>query len=86
MAKKSVVLGDPTTHGGRVISASGTYMIHGKRGVLIGDLVKCPKRGHGVSPILGSRSSSSNGRAMAADGDLCGCGARVIGSGSMKIR
>ena len=86
MSKRHVVLGDATTHGGSVISASGTYRINGRRAALSGDMVSCPIKGHGVTPIIAGRSARNGGRAMAATGDRCGCGATVIGSGSVKIR
>lgn len=86
MSKRHVVLGDATSHGGSVITASGTYLINGRRAVLSGDLVSCPLKGHGVTPITANRTSRNGGRAMAATGDRCGCGATLIGSGSVKIR
>ncbi|MDE8409513.1 PAAR domain-containing protein, partial [Klebsiella pneumoniae] len=44
-----VCLGDATTHGGKVITASSTMFINGVQVALVGDLVSCPK--HGVNPI-----------------------------------
>lgn len=38
-----VRLGDKTTHGGEVISASGSVM-YGKPIALVGDKVSCPKK------------------------------------------
>lgn len=40
-----VCLGDATTHGGKVISASSTMFINGIQVALVGDLVSCPKHG-----------------------------------------
>ena len=44
-----VCLGDATTHGGKVITATSTLFINGIQVALVGDLVSCPK--HGVNPI-----------------------------------
>ncbi|MGL3160392.1 PAAR domain-containing protein, partial [Klebsiella pneumoniae] len=44
-----VCLGDATTHGGKVITASSTMFINGVQVALVGDLVSFPK--HGVNPI-----------------------------------
>ena len=38
--------GDMTTHGGKVIKASGSFTIDGRRVARIGDLVSCPLHGH----------------------------------------
>ncbi|WP_031935735.1 PAAR domain-containing protein, partial [Escherichia coli] len=43
-----VCLGDATTHGGKVITATSTLFINGIQVALVGDLVSCPK--HGVNP------------------------------------
>ena len=38
-------------HGGKVISASTTMKVKGKDVAWVGDLVSCPKKGHGVTAI-----------------------------------
>lgn len=50
--KGFVLLGDKTTHGGTVISASSTMTVNGKPVALIGDKVSCPVKGHGVNAII----------------------------------
>lgn len=52
MSKGFVFLGDKTTHGGQVLSASSTMIVNGKKVALIGDKVSCPKKGHGVNALL----------------------------------
>nr|EKY1975442.1 PAAR domain-containing protein [Cronobacter sakazakii] len=47
MSKGFVVLGDKTTHGGVVISASSTMVVNGRIVALVGDKVNCPVPGHG---------------------------------------
>ena len=81
MSKGFVLLGDNTTHGGQVISASSTMMVNGKIVALIGDIVSCPVPGHGANPIVeGSPEWSSDGKAIVVDGCKCQCGCQVISS------
>ncbi|MFO3905851.1 PAAR domain-containing protein [Enterobacter hormaechei] len=81
MSKGFVLLGDKTTHGGQVISASSTMIVNGKKVALIGDMVICPVPGHGSNPILeGSPEWSSDGKAVVVDGCKCQCGCQVISS------
>lgn len=63
MSKGFVLLGDKTTHGGSVISASSTMLVQGKTVVLLGDMVSCPIPFHGVNPIIeGSPEWFSDGK------------------------
>jgi len=48
--KNVVVLGDKTSHGGAVISASSTFEIEGKNAALLNDSVSCPE--HGPNRII----------------------------------
>jgi uncharacterized Zn-binding protein involved in type VI secretion len=76
MSQGFVLLGDKTTHGGAVISASSTHITQGKAVALVGDLVMCPVPGHGVNPIIeGCADWLEDGRALVVDGchSLCGC-------------
>ncbi|XKM12792.1 PAAR domain-containing protein [Orbaceae bacterium ac157xtp] len=79
MKRNVVRLGDPTTHGGRVITASSTSVIEGKPVALIGDLVSCPYDGHGINKIIeGSKTCYSDGRPVVIDYSLCECGCKVL--------
>lgn len=81
MSKGFVLLGDKTTHGGEVISASSTMIVNGKKVALIGDEISCPVKGHGTNQIIeGSTEWSSDGRAIVVDGCHCECGCQVISS------
>lgn len=81
MTKGLVLLGDKTSHGGKVISASSNIIVNGKTVALIGDLVSCPVPGHGTNPIIeGFPQRTFNGRAVVADGCKCQCGCTVISS------
>lgn len=81
MSKGIIRLGDSTSHGGTVISVSSTMVIDGKKAALVGDLVSCPQKGHGVNPIIeGSSGWVSDGKQVAVDGCLCACGCTLITS------
>ncbi|HHU1731906.1 TPA: PAAR domain-containing protein [Escherichia coli] len=81
MSKGFVLLGDNTTHGGKVISASSTMIVDGKKVALVGDMVSCPVSGHGTNPIVESSPEwISDGRAVVIDGCKCLCGCKVISS------
>lgn len=79
--KGVILLGDVTTNGGRVITASAKMTVHGKSVALVGDLVSCPIKGHGISAILdGSTTFIHEGKAIAVHGSRCGCGCQVLSS------
>lgn len=81
MAKGFVLLGDKTTHGGEVITASSTTIVNGKKVALIGDEIRCPVPGHGINAIIeGSPEWNSDGKAIVVDGCRCECGCQVISS------
>lgn len=50
MGKYAVVLGDATSHGGKVSSASSSFEIDGKFAALLNDTVSCPE--HGTNKII----------------------------------
>ena len=52
MALSIVRLGDKTTHGGAVISASLNHSVRGIGIARVGDMVTCPRSGHGTNPIV----------------------------------
>ena len=63
--KRVIRLGDPTTHGGTVVSASSTTIINGIHVARLGDSVTCPIPGHGTD-------------LAASGGSLFGQGARLL--------
>ena len=81
MSKALVVLGDSTTHGGKVITASSKIIVDGKNVAVVGDRVSCPIAGHGTSQIVeGMPQRTCGGRAVVVDGCQCQCGCRVLSS------
>jgi len=78
MSQGIIVLGDRTSHGGTVISASPQSSIDGKPIARVGDMVSCP-RCRGVYPISqGDPSAMVDGAAAAYHGCKVACGASLI--------
>lgn len=79
MALSIIRLGDPTTHGGKVISASDTHVVGGLGIARVGDSVSCPIAGHGVNPIVeGAPTFLIDGRMVALHGHHSACGCMLI--------
>ena len=73
-------LGDTSSHGGTVISASTTTLANRKGIARTGDLHSCPIRGHGVTAFNSTCTTKSDGKSVVRVGiDSCGCGAVVVG-------
>lgn len=73
-------IGDPTSHGGKVINSSAQHVrVAGRPVALIGDKCTCPMTGHQNCVIVsGSSSHTVNGKAVAYEGDKTSCGATLI--------
>ncbi len=80
MGKFAVVLGDATTHGGKVLSASSGFEINGKLAALLNDTVSCPE--HGANNIIECDVSAyeENGRGIVLHHCKTQCGSLVIAS------
>jgi uncharacterized Zn-binding protein involved in type VI secretion len=89
MGKNFIVLGDPTSHGGVVISAWGQdgpvpMTIDATPVACLGDRVSCPKKGHSGSVIISAADGppvTCGGKQIAREGDMCSCGAVLISGG-----
>lgn len=78
--KGVIRLGDSTSHGGKVITASTTLKALGKAVALHGDMTACPKC-KGMFPINPAGSGRSHhGKMVAYEGDKAACGATLISS------
>ena len=79
-------LNDPTSHGGKVISAQPGFTAHGIQIACEGDMVICPQC-KGVYPILNaSHSVSFRGKKIAVAGMKTACGAVLISTqSSIKV-
>lgn len=73
-------IGDPTSHGGKVIETSASqFVVSGKPVVLVGDKCVCPMTGHQNCTIIsGNAKHQINGKSVAYDGDKTSCGATLI--------
>ena len=79
MALPIVRLGDPTSHGGKVITASVTHSIAGIGIARVGDQIVCPIPGHGVNVIVeGAANYLIGGRMVALHGHHGACGCTLI--------
>lgn len=74
-----VRLGDLTSHGGSVITASLTHTIGGIGVARMGDKIVCPLPGHGVNAIVeGAPNYLIGGRMVALHGHHGACGCTLI--------
>jgi len=75
-------LGDPTSHGGKVIATGASrFKVGGIPVACVGDPCSCPVRGHTDCRIAtGSARHRIQGRPIAFDGDTTTCGARLMAS------
>lgn len=81
MALPVVRLGDSTSHGGKVMSASTRHFIDGIGIARVGDLITCPQSGHGINSIVeGAATYLIGGRMVALHGHRCACGCTLISS------
>jgi uncharacterized Zn-binding protein involved in type VI secretion len=79
-------LGDPSSHGGTIISASITTTADGKGVARVGDLHQCPQEGHGTTALahVGAPVLSVDGKQAIWVGDTAACGA-AISAGSPTV-
>ena len=88
MTRRIILVGDPTDHGGTVISGSTSHTIDGKAIARLGDLVNCPMKypdgsPHGINPIVeGEAGLSLDGIPVALEGHRTACGCSLIGTTS----
>jgi len=86
MPLKIIVVGDPTDHGGKVISGSPTHDVDGQPVARLGDLVECPQyypsgKRHGVNKIITAHPTFSvGGTAVAVEDCITECGCKLIGT------
>ena len=82
MAGKRIVrLGDPSDHGGYMVTASGKMRAKGIVVCNHGDQHVCPIEGHGTTSVSSTAPRFKvNGNTILRDGDVAGCGARINAS------
>lgn len=84
MALQIILIGDQTTHGGSVITASDSHTVGGRGIARLGDLVSCPE--HGVNKIVEAHPTFSVGdKRVALHGHRTECGCTLIGSVTANV-
>lgn len=78
MSKFAVVLGDPTSHGGKVSSASSSFELAGKKAALLNDTVTSPEHGTNRITECDAAAYEENGRGIILHGFKTECGSVVI--------
>jgi uncharacterized Zn-binding protein involved in type VI secretion len=73
-------LGDKTSHGGQVISASSGTVVMDKAAALANDMTVCPQCKGEFAVRPSGVGAKHEGRAYAYDGDVTACGAKLISS------
>jgi len=83
MAKKIALKGDPSSHGGSIVSTNqdGTFDVGGVDVAVDGAMHSCPIVGppaHGVTPITAVTTKSyHNGKLIVTENAVAGCGAAI---------
>ncbi|MET0320174.1 MAG: PAAR domain-containing protein [Duganella sp.] len=86
MAGALIRLGDKTSHGGAVLSASPVSESGGIAVARVGDRVSCPRPGHVNCVIVsGDATMIVDGQPVARHGDKVSCGATLIASQQATI-
>lgn len=75
-----VRLGDKTSHGGQVTTASSSFKVNGKCVALDGDMTDCPQcKGTYLIKVCDSERKH-HGKFVAYEGDKATCGAKLLTS------
>ena len=89
MSSSALRLGDPGTHGGRIVAGASTVLVQGRPAARLGDahIEPPPWAGHGAQSVAsGSGTVFAEGRPMAREGDSAVCGARLLPTqGSVRV-
>lgn len=80
MSKRVIRVGDPTSHGGKVLaSGAPQFTVGGIAVALVGDPCSCPKKGHkNCTIVTGDPAHTIDGVPVAYEGCLTSCGASLI--------
>lgn len=84
MARRIILVGDPTTHGGVVATGSSTASVAGKPIARLHDTVTCPH--HGDNKIVeGEASYDVDGVPVALEGHRTECGSTLIATSTSSV-
>lgn len=80
--KNVIRLGDPTSHGGAVVSVRAAQVtFDGVAIACVGDKCSCPLPGHGLCSIIeGDSAHTIDGVLIAYEGHKTSCGASLMAS------
>jgi uncharacterized Zn-binding protein involved in type VI secretion len=79
--RRVIRLGDRTSHGGYVVSATSQFTVMGMDVARLGDKCTCPKKGHNNCYIVeGDPDWTIDGVPVALEGHKLSCGAVLISS------
>ena len=81
MSKIVACLGDPSSHGGSLVSSNqdGRLKLMNIEVCANGCMHACPIPGHGVTPVIAvTVKSYVNGNLIVTEGAMAGCGAIII--------
>lgn len=79
--RRIIRLGDSTSHGGKVVSATSHMTVGGLPVARLGDKCTCPKRGHNNCVIVeGDTNWTIDGIPVALEGHKLSCGGVLISS------
>lgn len=85
--KGVIRLGDATSHGGKVVAASGVARVHGVTVARKGDACVCPIKGHSLCVIAeGDPAVLLGGVPVAFEGHKTSCGATLISSATTSVK
>jgi len=74
--KNVIRVGDPTSHGGKVVTGASNFDVDGVAVACVGDTCTCPMEGHENCTIVeGDSEFVVDGRAVAFHGHKTSCGA-----------
>ncbi|PTA70296.1 hypothetical protein C9412_18865 [Stenotrophomonas sp. Nf1] len=86
MARNWIVVGDPTSSGGRVITGSSRTDIDGMSVARVGDKATCPTLHQGEFSIVeGDITTTIDGQPVALHGSALACGCRVLSTQQTRV-
>jgi uncharacterized Zn-binding protein involved in type VI secretion len=72
-------LGDKSSHGGTIITATSTVTVNGLPMALEGDLHQCPIKKHGTTQLKSvTTDTDADGKKIITVGAIAGCGAVIV--------
>ncbi|KXO87196.1 paar motif family protein [Acinetobacter venetianus] len=86
MATPYIVIGCPTTGGGKVISGNISFLIEGKAIACVGDKATCPKHQTVSTIISGDPYMQVFGKAAARVNDSLSCGCKLLPQQNLVVQ